>query len=322
MRLGRCSTSGQVVRIASSTPASATSSQLAPPERRRGRPARCAPSARPQTRCGGAAGDRARAGAGVGRSGGVLGGLGRPVLMVSGCRGPRGSAQHTEASCDIAAHRRRRRPALAARFASDCRDEGSGGRRRRRGRGVRGDRPAPARCSSRSCSPTSRSSGAGRGGRAPRRARPLPRRARRRLRAARTLRRADRAACARRGAERVRPALQRADLRGRFEARVTYLDMAMTLSHRHPERPYELPGEMLGDCQLAQRRASGSRRALLALVGIGVEPGPVGRVRPPRRRRAVLEHRRSGRARRRRPASSRATTSRPRSRSGRRSRSA
>src|SRR5258707_197314 len=32
-----------------------------------------------------------------------------------------------------------------------------------------------------------------------------------------------------------------------FEARTTYLDMAMTLSRRHPERPYELTGEMLGD---------------------------------------------------------------------------
>ncbi len=57
-----------------------------------------------------------------------------------------------------------------------------------------------------------------------------------------------------------------------FDAKVTYLDMAMTLSHPHPERPHELPGEMLGDVQLAaheQWEAAG----LLALVGIGVEPG-------------------------------------------------
>jgi saccharopine dehydrogenase-like NADP-dependent oxidoreductase len=57
-----------------------------------------------------------------------------------------------------------------------------------------------------------------------------------------------------------------------FDARVTYLDMAMTLSHPHPERPHELPGEMLGDKQFAveqQWRDAG----LLALVGIGVEPG-------------------------------------------------
>jgi saccharopine dehydrogenase (NAD+, L-lysine-forming) len=57
-----------------------------------------------------------------------------------------------------------------------------------------------------------------------------------------------------------------------FEARVTYLDMAMTLSHPHPERPHELPGEMLGDLQLAQSDAW-ERAGLLALVGIGVEPG-------------------------------------------------
>jgi saccharopine dehydrogenase (NAD+, L-lysine-forming) len=57
-----------------------------------------------------------------------------------------------------------------------------------------------------------------------------------------------------------------------FEARVTYLDMAMTLSHPHPERPHELPGEMLGGLQLAQSEAW-ERAGLLALVGIGVEPG-------------------------------------------------
>jgi saccharopine dehydrogenase-like NADP-dependent oxidoreductase len=57
-----------------------------------------------------------------------------------------------------------------------------------------------------------------------------------------------------------------------FEAKVTYLDMAMTLSHPDPDRPYEVPGEMLGDYQLAldaQWRDAG----LLALAGIGVEPG-------------------------------------------------
>jgi saccharopine dehydrogenase-like NADP-dependent oxidoreductase len=48
--------------------------------------------------------------------------------------------------------------------------------------------------------------------------------------------------------------------------------MAMTLSHPHPERPYELPGEMLGERQLA-RHAEWERAGLLALVGIGVEPG-------------------------------------------------
>ncbi|HXD53905.1 MAG TPA: saccharopine dehydrogenase C-terminal domain-containing protein [Solirubrobacteraceae bacterium] len=57
-----------------------------------------------------------------------------------------------------------------------------------------------------------------------------------------------------------------------FEARVTYLDMAMTLSRPHPERPHELTGEMLGDYQLA-RDEEWSGAGVLALVGIGVEPG-------------------------------------------------
>ncbi len=57
-----------------------------------------------------------------------------------------------------------------------------------------------------------------------------------------------------------------------FEARVTYLDMAMTLSHPHPERPHELPGEMLGNKQL-ERHEDWEQAGLLALVGIGVEPG-------------------------------------------------
>jgi saccharopine dehydrogenase (NAD+, L-lysine-forming) len=57
-----------------------------------------------------------------------------------------------------------------------------------------------------------------------------------------------------------------------FDAHITYLDMAMTLSHPHPERPYELPGEMLGELQLAQHE-QWERAGVLALVGVGVEPG-------------------------------------------------
>jgi saccharopine dehydrogenase (NAD+, L-lysine-forming) len=57
-----------------------------------------------------------------------------------------------------------------------------------------------------------------------------------------------------------------------FEARVTYLDMAMTLSHPNRQRPYELPGEMLGARQLAKHE-DWQQAGLLALVGIGVEPG-------------------------------------------------
>jgi saccharopine dehydrogenase-like NADP-dependent oxidoreductase len=57
-----------------------------------------------------------------------------------------------------------------------------------------------------------------------------------------------------------------------LQARVTYLDMAMTLSHPHPERPHELPGTMLGEYQL-ERNEAWEQAGLLALVGIGVEPG-------------------------------------------------
>jgi saccharopine dehydrogenase (NAD+, L-lysine forming) len=57
-----------------------------------------------------------------------------------------------------------------------------------------------------------------------------------------------------------------------FEARCTYLDMAMTLSEPHPERPYEEPGVKLGDAQFAQHERW-AEAGLLALVGMGVEPG-------------------------------------------------
>jgi saccharopine dehydrogenase-like NADP-dependent oxidoreductase len=57
-----------------------------------------------------------------------------------------------------------------------------------------------------------------------------------------------------------------------FEARVTYLDMAMTLSRPDPQRPYERPGTLLGERQLAQHEVW-EQAGLLALVGIGVEPG-------------------------------------------------
>ena len=59
-----------------------------------------------------------------------------------------------------------------------------------------------------------------------------------------------------------------------FDAGVTYLDMAMTLSSPHPQRPYELTGVKLGDYQF-ERAAAWAEKGLLALVGIGIEPGAV-----------------------------------------------
>jgi saccharopine dehydrogenase-like NADP-dependent oxidoreductase len=59
---------------------------------------------------------------------------------------------------------------------------------------------------------------------------------------------------------------------GALEAGTTYLDMAMSLSDRHPEAPYELTGKKLGDDQFAMADLW-EDRGQLALVGIGVEPG-------------------------------------------------
>jgi saccharopine dehydrogenase (NAD+, L-lysine-forming) len=60
--------------------------------------------------------------------------------------------------------------------------------------------------------------------------------------------------------------------RAAFAAGVTYLDMAMSLSHPHPSEPYRLPGVKLGDEQFAMQD-QWKERGLLALCGIGVEPG-------------------------------------------------
>src|SRR6202453_5024349 len=68
------------------------------------------------------------------------------------------------------------------------------------------------------------------------------------------------------------PRLEEPIFAATFDAGATYLDMAMTLSHPHPERPYELPGVMLGDLQLAEHELW-KQAGVLALVGIGVEPG-------------------------------------------------
>jgi saccharopine dehydrogenase-like NADP-dependent oxidoreductase len=57
-----------------------------------------------------------------------------------------------------------------------------------------------------------------------------------------------------------------------FDAGCTYLDMAMSLSKAHPEKPYELPGLKLGDEQFAKAK-DWEAKGLLAMVGLGVEPG-------------------------------------------------
>jgi saccharopine dehydrogenase-like NADP-dependent oxidoreductase len=57
-----------------------------------------------------------------------------------------------------------------------------------------------------------------------------------------------------------------------FDAGCNYLDMAMSLSKAHPEKPHELPGLKLGDEQYAKSK-EWKDKGLLAMVGLGVEPG-------------------------------------------------
>ncbi|NBM15330.1 saccharopine dehydrogenase family protein [Streptomyces sp. GC420] len=51
-----------------------------------------------------------------------------------------------------------------------------------------------------------------------------------------------------------------------------YMDMAMSLSRPHPERPYEECGVKLGDAQF-ERAGDWESAGRVALVGMGVEPG-------------------------------------------------
>ena len=57
-----------------------------------------------------------------------------------------------------------------------------------------------------------------------------------------------------------------------YRVGVTYMDMAMTLSQPHPEDPFHKPGIKLGDYQF-ERARDWQAKGLLAIVGMGVEPG-------------------------------------------------
>jgi len=59
---------------------------------------------------------------------------------------------------------------------------------------------------------------------------------------------------------------------GAFAGGAHYLDMAMSLSHPHPDEPHSLTGVKLGDEQFAVAD-QWEQADRLALVGIGVEPG-------------------------------------------------
>jgi saccharopine dehydrogenase-like NADP-dependent oxidoreductase len=70
----------------------------------------------------------------------------------------------------------------------------------------------------------------------------------------------------------VEPLFNEAIFDAAFDVGCTYMDMAMTLSSPHPERPFEEPGVKLGDYQF-ERAAQWEQKGQLALVGMGVEPG-------------------------------------------------
>jgi saccharopine dehydrogenase (NAD+, L-lysine forming) len=60
--------------------------------------------------------------------------------------------------------------------------------------------------------------------------------------------------------------------RGALDAGTHYMDMAMSLSRPHPDRPFEVPGVKLGDEQFALA-GEWELRGKLALVGMGMDPG-------------------------------------------------
>lgn len=57
-----------------------------------------------------------------------------------------------------------------------------------------------------------------------------------------------------------------------FSSGCNYADMAMTLSEPHPQEPFRKTGVKLGDYQF-ERSSAWQDKGLLALVGMGVEPG-------------------------------------------------
>ena len=87
---------------------------------------------------------------------------------------------------------------------------------------------------------------------------------------------------------------------GAFAAGADYLDMAMSLSKPHPERPYEECGVKLGDEQFA-KAGDWERRGPARAGRHRRRAGALRRVRPLRRRPPVLRDRRARHPRRREP---------------------
>jgi saccharopine dehydrogenase (NAD+, L-lysine forming) len=70
----------------------------------------------------------------------------------------------------------------------------------------------------------------------------------------------------------VDPLFNEAIFTAAYQAGCHYMDMAMTLSTPHPTQPFSQVGVKLGDYQF-ERAAKWEKKGLLALVGMGVEPG-------------------------------------------------
>lgn len=70
----------------------------------------------------------------------------------------------------------------------------------------------------------------------------------------------------------VDPIFNEAIFDAAYEAGTHYMDMALTLSSPHATDPFHQPGVKLGDTQFA-RAKDWEAKKLLALVGMGVEPG-------------------------------------------------
>ena len=70
----------------------------------------------------------------------------------------------------------------------------------------------------------------------------------------------------------VEPSFVKTVFQGAFDANANYMDMAMSLSHPHPDEPYSKTGEKLGDWQF-DRHDEWVAADRLAVVGCGVEPG-------------------------------------------------
>ncbi len=70
----------------------------------------------------------------------------------------------------------------------------------------------------------------------------------------------------------VDPVYNRQIFDAAYKVGANYMDMAMTLSSPHPTDPFNKPGVKLGDYQFEQSPLWEKKR-LLAVVGLGVEPG-------------------------------------------------